>query len=127
MTSDRQQVTSNTEKGYRRLIAWKLADEFVHITYKFTDKFPKDEIFGLTSQLRRASLSVVLNIVEGHSRNNNNEFRSFLRISLGSLAESEYLLEFAFDRKYITKEELDCVLSIKDNCGRVLWKLMKSI
>lgn len=128
MTGDKTQVTSTLEqKGYKRLIAWKLADEFVHLTYKLTDKFPKDEIFGLTSQLRRASLSVVLNIVEGHSRNNSNEFRSFLRISLGSLAESEYLLGFAFDREYISKEELNDVLEIKDSCGKVLWKLMKSI
>lgn len=128
MTSNKLQVTGGEfETGYKRLIAWKLANEFVHTVYELTVKFPKDEVFGLTSQLRRASLSVVLNIVEGHSRNNKNEFRSFLRIALGSLAESEYLIQFARDRKYLTDHDLNRVMIIKTNCGKVLWKLMKSI
>lgn len=82
----------NLEVGYRKLIAWQFADKLAWEVYKLTDKFPKDELYGLTSQIRRASLSIPLNIVEGHSRNSKNEFRQFLKIALGSLAETEYLL-----------------------------------
>jgi four helix bundle protein len=69
---------------------------------------------------------VVLNIVEGHSRNNKKEFRVFLRYALGSLSEVEYLLIFASKRKYISKIELDKISETRDMCGRVLWKLMQS-
>ena len=112
--------------GYKRLIAWQIADKLAWEVYLLTDKFPKEELYGLTSQLRRAILSVVLNIVEGHSRNSKNEFRQFLKISLGSLAESEYLILFALKRKYISQREYDRVFELRENCGRVLWKLMKS-
>lgn len=112
--------------GYKKLIAWQIADKLAWEIYKLTDKFPKDEIYGLTSQIRRSSLSVPLNIVEGYSRNNKNEFRQFLRISLGSLSETAYLIEFAFKRKYITLKDYENLKSIKEECGRILWKLMKS-
>lgn len=112
--------------GYHNLVAWQLADELVHATYLLTDKIPRDEIFGVTSQLRRAVLSVVLNIIEGYSRNNKNEFRNFLRIALGSLAETGYLIEFCFVRKYFSKTDFELVIGLKERCGQVLWKLMKS-
>ncbi len=81
--------------GYRRLVAWQISDRLAWKTYECTDKFPKHELFGITSQLRRAILSVSLNIIEGYARDSKNEFRHFLRIALGSLAESGYLIEFA--------------------------------
>lgn len=115
-----------TYSGYKKLVGWQLADELAWEVYMLTDKFPKNEVFGLTSQLQRAVLSVPLNIVEGHSRNNRNEFRQFLRISLGSLAEVDYLIDFAHRRKYITDSEFDSVSQKRNTCGRVLWKLMKS-
>lgn len=115
-----------TEVGYQKLIAWQLADKLAWQVYELTVNFPKSEIYGLTSQLRRAALSVPLNIVEGHSRNSKNEFRQFLRISLGSLAETDYLLEFSLRRKYFTKSEYEQVSAIRDECGKVLWRLMKS-
>lgn len=86
--------TSNKEKGYKKLIALQVADQLAWKVYESTDSFPKEEMFVLTSQLRRAILSVPLNIIEGYARNSKNEFRRFLNISLGSLAESEYLLNF---------------------------------
>ncbi|MAG59344.1 four helix bundle protein [Candidatus Woesebacteria bacterium] len=112
--------------GYKRLIAWQLADELAWTVYKLTDKLPKHELYGLTSQLRRAVLSVPLNIVEGHSRHNKNEFRHFLRISLGSLAEADYLLQFALKRKYVPAADYKKASELRENCGKVLWKLMKS-
>lgn len=112
--------------GYKRLIAWQIADKLAWEVYQLADQFPKQEIYGLTSQLRRAVLSIPLNIVEGYSRNNRNEFRQFLRISLGSLAEVDYLLQFSSKRKYINETDYDTVYKLRDECGKVLWKLMKS-
>lgn len=112
-------------QGYKRLVAWQKADSLVWKVYLLTDKFPKEELFGITSQLRRAILSVVLNITEGYARDSKNEFRQFLRIALGSLAESGYLIEFVFRRDYISQKEFDDLIVLKEECGRVLWKLMK--
>lgn len=73
----------------------ELMDTFVHKTYDVTQKFPKEELYGTTHQLRRASLSVVLNYIEGYARRSKPEFRKFLEISYGSLKESLYLITFS--------------------------------
>lgn len=112
--------------GYKKLLAWQKADNLVHLVYDLTMQFPKEEIFGLTSQLRRAALSVVANIVEGYSRNSKNEFHHFLSISLGSLAETEYFLEFAFKRDYITKNQFENTMQTKIEVGQLVWKLYLS-
>ncbi len=121
-------VTGNTlhVTGYRKLLAWGIADELVNEIYDLTINFPKEELYALTSQLRRAALSVPANIVEGHARSNKNEFRHFLSIALGSLAEVEYYLEFALKRKYVIKARFDKVESLRKRCGQLLWKLYKS-
>jgi len=125
-----QYVKRDTEElkaqGYHKLIAWKVADDFTLSTYQLTKKFPKNELFGITSQLRRAVLSVPLNIVEGYARNNRNDFRNFLRISLGSLAEVEYLLKISSQLKYIDTNEYESLYKKKERAGKLLWKLMKS-
>lgn len=123
-----QYVISNTQNviGYKKLLAWEIADEFVNCVYDLTVNFPKDELYSLTSQLRRASLSVPANIIEGHARNNKNEFRHFLSISLGSLAEAGYYLAFALKRKYISASDFDKVESLRARCGQLLWRLYKS-
>lgn len=112
--------------GYKKLIVWQAADELAKAVYKVTSKFPKYELYGITSQLRRASLSVPLNIVEGHSRNNKNEFRQFLRIALGSLTETEYLLEFAKEQGYLNEAEYESLIKLRGRVGSLLWKLFKS-
>lgn len=119
-------MTSNRLVGYERLVAWQVADEFAWEVYLLTDTFPKHELYGLTSQLRRAVLSVPLNIVEGHSRYNKNEFRNFLRIALGSLAQSDYLIKFTLRRKYISNNDHERVSDLREKCGKLLWNLMKS-
>jgi four helix bundle protein len=113
--------------GHKRLIAWQKADELTHLVYKLSLTFPKNELFGLTSQLQRAVLSVPLNIVEGYGRNSKKEFARFLSISLGSLAEVGYLLEFAFDMEYITKQDFEKLFTLKEETGQLIWKLYKSI
>ena len=112
--------------GYKKLITWQLADKLAKEVYIVTLHFPKHELYGIISQIRRAALSVVLNIIEGHSRNNRNEFRQFLRIALGSLTEVEYLLEFSREQKYITEGEYQKVIQIREECGKLLWKLLQS-
>ncbi len=112
--------------GYKKLIAWNRADELAQRIYKLTLQFPKEEAFGITSQLRRAALSVPTNIVEGYSRNSKNEFRRFLSIALGSLAETGYLLDFAYQQNYFTKDELGQIYDLKEETGRIMWKLYNS-
>ncbi len=83
------------DKGYRKLLVWQKADEFAYQVYIVTKTFPKNEIYGVTSQLRRAALSVPMNIVEGYGRQGRNELKYFANIALGSLAEAEYLIDFS--------------------------------
>ncbi|MDP2632981.1 MAG: four helix bundle protein [Candidatus Curtissbacteria bacterium] len=77
-------------KGYRNLIAWQSAHKLAHLIYDITEKFPKAELFGLTSQIRRAGISVGANIAEGYMRSSGKEKVRFFNISLSSLTEVEY-------------------------------------
>jgi len=119
-------TTEKTLPGYKNLIVWQVADNLAKLVYKATSKFPKHELFGVTSQLQRASLSIPLNIIEGYSRNNKNEFRQFLRIALGSLAEVGYLLEFSLTQNYLEAKDYQQLAGTKERCGQLLWKLFKS-
>ncbi len=92
-------------RNFRNYEVWKKSHQFTLLLYKITQKFPKEEVFGLTSQLRRASLSIPTNIAEGKARNSEKEFSHFLNIASGSAAEVEYLIEFSKDVKYIDDDE----------------------
>lgn len=74
----------------------KKSDKLAHLVYGITRSFPKEELYGLTSQLRRAALSVPLNIIEGFARRGSKDYRQFLHIAYGSLKEAKYLLYFAY-------------------------------
>lgn len=121
MTSNK--LENNSLFGYRKLIAWQKANELAHKVYDLTLNFPRSELFGITSQLQRAALSVPTNIVEGHARNNKNEFRRFLSISLGSLAEAEYLLEFSYERKLIKEDIFQEISLLRAEVGHIIWRL----
>lgn len=112
--------------GYKNLLVWQIADELAKKIYKATNKFPTNELYGIISQLKRASLSVPLNIVEGYARNSKKEFRQFLKISLGSVAEVGYLLEFSFEQGFLKEETFKELMDLRDQCGQLLWKLFKS-
>ncbi len=120
-------MESNLKHGYKNLIAWQKADELARKVYFLTTTFPKEEVYGLTSQLRRAGLSVPTNIVEGYGRNNKKEFHHFLSITLGSLAEAGYLLEFAFAQLLINKSEFEKIIKLKEEVGQIVWKLYISM
>ena len=94
-------------RNYRKFEVWKKSHELALKVYELTKGFPKEEIYGITSQLRRASLSVPTNIVEGVSRNTEKEFAHFVNIASGSSAEVEYLLEFASELNYLSYENFE--------------------
>ena len=88
--------------SYRELIVWQRAMDLAQDVYAHSKKFPKEEIYGLTSQLRRAAVSVASNIAEGQGRLNKGEFRQFLGQARGSLLEVGTQLELAMRLQYIT-------------------------
>ena len=115
------------EKGYKKLLVWEKADELAYEVYLETKKFPKDEIYGITSQLRRAVLSIPTNIVEGTRRQGKKELKQFVNISLGSLSETEYLLEFCLRLRYLTSESYKRLESLRREVGGLLWNFYKSL
>ncbi len=96
-------------------------DEFVHLIYKLTKKFPKDELFGAVSQLRRAAMSIILNYIEGYARRKRLVVINFYETSYGSLKEAKYLLHFAVVEKWITAEEYKIAMNLAEEIGAMLW------
>ena len=102
-------------QSFKKLIVWQKAYQFALKIYKETDGFPKREIYGLTSQLRRCTVSIVSNIAEGYQRQHLGEYIQFLSISLGSCAEAETQLLLAQDLNYISKDSsAPCLLLLKE-------------
>ena len=93
--------------NFKNLNIWKLALDLANEVYNLTDQFPKNEEFGLKSQLRRCSVSVASNIAEGSSRSSNKDFNRFLEISLGSLYELQTQIIISSNRNYFDLEKLD--------------------
>jgi four helix bundle protein len=100
-------------------------DEYVHFVYKLSREFPKEELYGATSQLRRATLSVILNYIEGYARQSRKDQKHFYKISYASLAESKYLIHFSLVEKYIPKTEYDKAYDLAQEIGAMLWSLVK--
>jgi four helix bundle protein len=111
---------------YKNLIVFQKADELALKIYSLTADFPKSEVFGITSQLRRAALSVPTNIVEGYARKSKKELAQFINIALGSLAETEYLLDFAKRLGYSKSEGSEIEVLITE-VGKLLWGFYRSI
>ncbi len=115
------------EAGYKKLIVWQKADLLAKSVYLETKCFPNDEIYGIRSQLRRASLSIPCNIVEGAGRKGKRELKHFLSISLGSLAETEYLLDFSQSIGYLRNDIHRALQALRQEVGNLLWRLYESI
>jgi four helix bundle protein len=115
------------ELGYRKLIVWQKADALAYQVCIATRYFPKEELYGMTSQLRRAALSIPTNIVEGYARVGVREKLQFCNIAYGSAAEVEYLLDFSQRLEYLAGEEYNSLVSIRDETARVLNGYMKSL
>jgi len=106
-------------------------NSYVHFVYSLSKTFPKDELYGCTSQLRRSTLSIILNFIEGFARQKIAVKRNFWEISYGSLQESKYLLNFSFEEKYITSEDYKkadkMADKMADEIGAMLWQALKPL
>ena len=114
-------------RSYRDLIAWQKAMKFVTEIYVATQRFPSSELYGLTSQLRRAAVSVPSNIAEGQARFSQKEFHHFLSQARGSLVEIETQVLISKELKYLPSEGADELLATAEELGRVLNGLLASV
>ena len=114
-------------RNFRDLDVWKKGMEIVKNVYVATSTFPKQELYGLSSQMRRSSVSIPSNIAEGFNRFHNKEYKQFLYIALGSCAELETLIEIAAELKYMNEQKKVALLDKLDHESRMLSKLIKKI
>ena len=113
--------------AYERFEAWQAAHQLALMLYRATDSWPRAERFGITSQVRRAALSVPANIAEGAARRGAREFRRFLDIALGSLAELSYLLRFSRDYGLLEEETWTALEGQRELTGRLVWGLYRAV
>jgi len=114
-------------KSYRDLIAWQKAMQLVTEIYKTTQQFPREEIYGLTSQLRRAAVSIPSNIAEGQARLSKPDFKNFLGHARGSLVEVETQLLIARNLGYLNEAAADELLKQTTEVARILNGLLTSV
>lgn len=112
---------------FENLEVWKLARKFVNDMYEITRVFPKEELFGMTSQIRRAALSILLNITEGSDRKSDVEFIRFLRIAYTSMEEVVAACFVALDQKYMTQQQFDRMYENSHLLGKKINALLQSI
>ncbi len=114
-------------RDFKKIKVWQLADILVIEIYRVTKGFPKEELYGITSQLRRAAVSVPTNIAEGANREHVKEYLQFLNISKGSAAEVKYLLHLANQLEYLSPHEYEKLESMADEVARMLHGLIASV
>ena len=114
-------------KSYKDLNIWKRSIGLVEDIYKITQNFPKEEIYGLTSQLRRAAVSIPSNIAEGFTRLHNKEYRQFLYISLGSYAELNTQIIISLRLGYFENKNADQLLNEIDEISKMTMSLIKKL
>jgi four helix bundle protein len=113
--------------AHERLHAWKLCHELVLAVYDVTKSFPKHELYGLTSQARRAAFSAAVNIAEGSAKRGATEFRRFIDISIGSLAELAYILRLARDLKLVEDLDWQRLERLRGRAGFMTWRLYQAV
>ena len=112
---------------FEKLIVWQKAMELVKLVYELTSKFPKEELYGLTGQMRRSAVSIPSNIAEGQGRNSTKDFIRFLAIAYGSLMELETQILISDMLEYVTKAETNLLLDKSAEVGRLLNGLTNSL
>jgi four helix bundle protein len=122
MTQNRKPVRS-----FRDLEVWERSMELTVIVYRLTQKFPREEMFGITSQLRRAAISIASNIAEGQGRLNTREFRQYLGIARGSNYELQTQMEIAHSLGFGDQTLLDQAERISVGIGQMLSKLLSTL
>ena len=114
-------------QSYRDLVVWQKAMELVTETYRITKKFPKDEIFGLTGQMRRAAVAIPSNIAEGYGKSSRKEYIYFLSNARGSLLELETQVLIAGNLTYLKESEANNLLALVSEVGRITHGLLSSL
>ncbi|OPX20473.1 MAG: four helix bundle protein [Desulfobacca sp. 4484_104] len=114
-------------RSFRDLDVWRKSIDLVKEIYQITGKFPPSEIYGLTNQIRRAAVSIPSNIAEGQGRNSAKEFRQFLGIALGSVAEIETQLIIAQEIGYLSNEKFDFLIISLDTIRKMIKSLAKAL
>ena len=112
--------------NYKELLVWQKARVFVIDIYKITQTFPKEELFCLTQQMRRAAISIPSNIAEGFGRGSNAQILNFLDIAQGSAFEIETQVYLSFDQNYFNKEKCDEIMLKIDEIKRMIQSLQNS-
>jgi four helix bundle protein len=114
-------------KSYRDLIVWQKAMQLVTDIYKATKLFPVEEMYTLTSQLRRCAISIPSNIAEGYGRNSTGDYKRFLQIAAGSIFELQTQLEIARNLNYLSNEVFDKLFNVAKEIELMLIALIKKL
>lgn len=114
-------------ESFDKLLVWQRAHSLVLKIYEVTNSFPKEEIWGLTSQIRRAAVSVPSNIVEGKARGSRKDFKRFLLIARGSLEEVKYQSLLAKELKYMNEEQYEEITVMIEDVGRLLGGMIRKV
>lgn len=115
------------DSGYKSLIVWQKAYELTLLAYKLTKEFPREELYGLVSQIRRSSSSIPVNIAEGYSRISKKEYLQFLSIARGSCAELETLILMVKDLNYVSIKDYQSFESLRQEVAKMIKGLMNSL
>ena len=120
-------MESSVIQSYRDLKVWQMAMDLAEQCYKLTRQFPRDELYGMTSQVRRSAASVAANVAEGHGRNSRGEYIQFLRVAQGSLKELETHLILAARVGLVSDSLIAQALGQSESLGKMLRALIRSL
>lgn len=125
MKYEEEKERGDKQKYHERLRS--LMDKYVHLVYRVSKDFPREEQYGATSQLRRAALSITLNYIEGYARGRKAVHKNFLEISYGSLQESSYLTRFAHEEGWLSEKAYQEFASLEREIGAMLWGVLRKM
>ena len=114
-------------QNYSDLVVWQKAMQLVKIIYQLTKKLPKDELYALSNQMRRAAVSIPSNIAEGYERKSSKEYIHFLSIAKGSNAELQTQLRICVDIEYLSSEDTRTALDLSEEVRKMLFSLIKKL
>lgn len=114
-------------KDFRQLKVWEKSHQLALAIYNATKEFPKEELYGLTSQIRRASMSIPTNIAEGCGRNTDADFARFLQMAMGSASETEYQIILAHDLDFLSNDSYEKLHNEVEEVKRMLASLLKTL
>jgi four helix bundle protein len=114
-------------QSFRNLVVWQRAMQLTEAVYRLTRDFPRDEQFGVTSQIRRSAVSIPSNVAEGQGRQSIGEFKQFLGVARGSICEVQTQLEIARTLKFGSPKSIDQAMALSDEVRKMLFGLLASL